>query len=139
MDAEQIIAEFGDWIHEEQNEDGYGMPTSGTYWYCEICDETHGTPDAITHRNTCSVGKAIKVANALEAANARLAADNKALRERAEKAELRVTALTDAGVWLLHLANDVGKAGGKPEPGEWEDAWDTLKTALSGAVQGGGE
>jgi hypothetical protein len=29
--------------------------------------------------------------------------------------------------WLLNLAHDVGKAGGKPEPGEWEAAWDEAR------------
>lgn len=64
---EAILTQFGDWIHEEQNEDGYGMPASGTYWYCEVCDECHVTPDAIPHRDTCSVGKGVALADELAA------------------------------------------------------------------------
>lgn len=33
-------------------------------------------------------------------------------------------------VWLLHLANNVGKRGGPPEEGEWEAAWSEVGELL---------
>ncbi len=32
--------------------------------------------------------------------------------------------------WLVHLCHDVGKAGGKPEPGEWEAAIEEAMAVL---------
>ena len=39
--------------------------------------------------------------------------------------------LREALNWLLHLANNCGKAGGEPEPGELEAACEAAKAALT--------
>jgi len=39
--------------------------------------------------------------------------------------------LRDAGMWVLNVVSDVGKAGGKPESGETKAAFDSLKAALA--------
>lgn len=38
--------------------------------------------------------------------------------------------LREAGRWVLHVANGIGKNGGEPRPGEYEAAIDALKEAL---------
>ena len=35
--------------------------------------------------------------------------------------------------WMLYVAHDIGKAGGKPEAGEYEAAFDSGKAALAKA------
>jgi hypothetical protein len=61
----------------------------------------------------------------LKAENADLKADNAALREA-----LR---------WMVNVANDVGKSGGKPYTDEWKDATDAGMAALAGEEKPPGE
>jgi len=58
------------------------------------------------------------------------------LIERARKAEAEIAAKDAALRWLLNLAHDVGKSGGRPEPGEWEEAWGDAECALSPSPSG---
>ena len=42
-----------------------------------------------------------------------------------------VAAQHDALNWLVYLAHDVGKDGGRPKPGEWEAAFEAGEQALA--------
>lgn len=44
----------------------------------------------------------------------------------------RIAVLEAALRWLVHLGCDVGRAGGRPEPGEFETAIDEAKALLEG-------
>lgn len=41
-----------------------------------------------------------------------------------------VTEYEEALEWIANLVNGVGKAGGSPAPGEWEDAFRNVITVL---------
>ena len=43
----------------------------------------------------------------------------------------RVEALEGALRWLVNLAHDVGRAGGKPHPTEWDYAWKAARALLN--------
>jgi hypothetical protein len=53
-------------------------------------------------------------------------------RQAGEIARLnqRIAELEAALRWLVNLAHDTGKGGGRPEPGEWEAAFKSGETAL---------
>ncbi len=44
--------------------------------------------------------------------------------------QARIVELEGALRWLVHLGHDVGKAGGRPEPGEWKHALDQGRKVL---------
>ena len=43
----------------------------------------------------------------------------------------RLVECQEALNWLVHLAHDVGKDGGRPHPDEWEAAFEAGKKALA--------
>ena len=46
------------------------------------------------------------------------------------KQEARIAELEEALRWLVYLGDGVGKAGGRPEPGEWGAALDQSRKVL---------
>lgn len=48
----------------------------------------------------------------------------------------QIADLTAALTWFVNLANDVGKAGGRPEPGEWEACTEAGRRALASLPEG---
>lgn len=75
----------------------------------------------------------ITIAKAADAVKAEYHKANKALADRILVIAKERDNLYLAGEWVLNVVNGVGKAGGSPEDGENEAAFNALKVALKEA------